>query len=1035
MKQTNLDGFLSNIREKESFIRKKISYRLGREFGAGLVRSEVSPDSVLWLSFGTKDQLQEVSIPIPVEGGCGNELIIKGHVERAVGTWKVGDSELSYWQLMSWIFTDRVEDYLHTSSKRVYLERLLRSFDYEAAPMVFRNFQKVIDEIVNSLPLAGTPMQNWAMCNRVQIIDPSFDSLSPKEALQYQKEMNLKMFPYTSLGLSDSGMCNNNILKIDVRKTIPYGLSHHNPRRNLYQTLGMRGDETPLIMSRTEKDLSDRGVVRKGWNLMTAFIDMPLNFEDQIIVNKRLSEKFITYRKSYTSFGTVLVETGDVLNFLYPLALEPDGSIIRFDLKAEAAYVEDIEDIETNFNGTKTEVRQITVKYKRNFKDGFKITNRHGNKGIVFMEDTGYVDDPQRGKVPVDVIVSAKSVQKRKNFGQVLEALTTLVYDKEMVIEDDYVVHTDRVKERLIDRGYKEDGTCPVHTKWGKFNAVCGIVHWGCVKTPEDQLWSYRDTRLENNKGVRIAGNKVSHIETKGLITTFGPKNPVVKEILSHRQGMEHVFDIIETLNFLRGEEKPLPTIDCKQILPIDQKTGFFHDLVEFTGTVADVSLYPNGFYIKIPSGYKYSIRKIKNRYTDVMVESGEASGMAIDKIPIMPALHRKPWKHQSGKYGLSETCALMNAVITSIHNYYENGNIDQVGRSIYLYLHGLSKMLNTKSGNISNYCLSVRYPWTVKGTAAVSDSLGPNEVMIHSKVARDLRVKDGDFVIVERFPCLGFMSVRVQKVRVTDNPKFKYVFRVSGNSLNSLALDFDGDVIYIMSFQTPEARAALEKEFNSPLPSRAKAYKNSSDKKVPEFREMSLDEYNIEIFPEVCSEENANIVEGLTGIKRGTGTVIALCYNLLRILEKNIGYNDADMSVAMELLLDKVANSVFSRKHAGKSLEDECREAICTADAGKMIDLGFGEEASKVLSELIKTQSQACGFHPNSLKSYFKKCENEKKSSIINIIIRRFHKLWFTSRSNLHPIQVLENLHTKPEDLTEYLFNSAKERWQSDKS
>lgn len=989
----------------------------------------------MWLSFGTDELTQEITVPIPVEDKCGNSLIIKGHVKRAVGTWMVDEKEMSYWDLMSWLFTERVEEYLPTSSKRVYLERLLRSFEYESAPMVFRNFQKVIDGFINKLPLAGTVMQNWAMCNRVQIIDPTFNSLSPKEALKYQKDLNLKMFPWTSLGLSDSGMCNNDILKEDIRKTVPFGITHHNPRRNLYQTLGMKGDETPTVMSKTEAALSDKGIVRTGQNLVTAFVDLPENFEDQIIVSERLKDRFVTDRRSYTSFGTVTVVPGESVDFLSPISIEPDTSIVRFDLETDGAFVEDVEDVEVNFNGTKQEVKQITIKFKRYFKDGFKITNRHGNKGIIFMADTGYMNDPQRGKVPVDVIVSAKSVQKRKNFGQILEALTTLIYgiDKEIVIDDDYVAHTDRIKERLLDSGYDVDGTVEIVNQWGTFRVITGWLHWGCIKTPEDQLWSYRDTRLENNKGVRTAGNKISHIEMKSLITTFGPNNPVVKEIMSHKQGVSHVFDALEVLETFRGKEKVLPVIDWDSVLPIDQTEDFFHDLVDFSGTISDESFYSNGFYLKFPDNYRYTIRKTgNNEYSEKFILNDDIINrdecVILDKVLILPSKYRKPWKHQSGKYGLSDTGALINSVINAVYKFKkEDGEDYQIGRAVYMYFHGLSKSLSSKSGTISNFCLSTRYPWTIKGTAAVSSTLPKNVVEVHEKMAADLKVKDGDFVIVERFPCLGFMSMRVQKVKVSSNPGSKYVIRVSGNSLNSLALDFDGDVVYLMSFHSPEAVEALKNEFESPLPARLEAYKKASNKKVPEFRELALDDYKMEIFPIVDADENANIVESLTGIKRGTGTVISLCYNLLRISERSIGYEDANMSVDMELLLDKVANSVFSKKHAGKSLEDECREAICTADVDKMVDLGFGEKASKKLSSIIIDLSKECGFSKNSLKGYFKSCEEEGKTPITNIIIRKFHKTWLVSRTKQHPINMLKNLESTPQDLADHMFVSAK--------
>lgn len=991
----------------------------------------ISNKSVLWLTFSNGGVQQDLTIPLPVGTDGKDSIITQGHVSRAVGSWLIKEKEKSYLELVEWLLTEPVNDFFPTSSRKPYLERLLQSFDFHASALVFRGCQRIIDEIVNKLPLVGTDMQIWAMCNRIQILDPVWDSLTPKQALAYQRNVNLKFFPWSSLGLSDSGMCNNNLLKVDVRKTIPFGSSHHNPRRNLYQTLGMVGDDKPLVMSRTERNLVKEGIVRKGWNLMTAFVDMPLNFEDQIIVSKRLAALSVEESRSFTSFGKALVAPQDRVFEKHPLSFEPDGSIIRFTIPNDGAWISSIEPTKINFNGSKKDATLITVSFKRNFKEGFKITNRHGNKGVIVLEDTGVVHDPVHGDVPIDIIVSAKSVQKRKNFGQLLEAITTRIYGnkKRLIVKDNYVAHTDKVKKSLVASGQSEDGTVAISTKWGNFKAVAGWVHWGCIKTPEDQIWDWKDTRRTNVQEIRNAGNKVSHIEFKALMTMFGPKNAIVKEILEHMQGYDVVNEYLGILDTLRGQYPTCPEFDYEDIPVVDQSAGFFHDMIDFSGTVADETVRQGQFFIRLPDTIKYVINGKDNAFHEractVDELDGDTRGLIImDKILVPAIKMRRPWRHQSGKYGLTDIAGNINSILVSLHKYKSGEeNLGALSRNIYRYFHSISNALSTKTGAINSHCMSVRYPWTVKATARTTDRLEKNEIEIHENMARDLKVKDGDIVLVERFPCLGFMSIRAQKVRITDDPMAKFVIRVSGNSLASLTLDFDGDVLYLMSFKSPQAKELLQKEFASPHPDRQRAFEAACSRKVPEFKEMSLDEFGIEIFPPIAAEQNADIVEGLTGIKRGTGTIIALCYNLMRILESSIGYSNKEESIALELLLDKVANSVFSKKHAGSSLENECREAICTANVEKMINLGFGEKASNRLAIIIKQLTLEVGLNPNNLEQYFAFAESCGSSTIVNKIVREQHKVWFASRADLHPIALLEHLEAKPNDLASCLF------------
>ena len=1031
--QQHLDSFTNCLLNSSGVFRKRIARLNGSNNTAYISDISVS-ESVLWISFTLKENTQTISIPIPELYSNGNYIITtQSGASRPVGSWLIDKIEYSYWQLMEWLFTKRVDKYLPTSSEKPYVERLLSSFNYNQAPLVFRNLQRIIDDFVNGLPLVGTDMQAWAMCNRVQVIDPEWGVLTPKQALKYQSDLNREMFPWTSLGQSDSGMCNNTLLTVDVRKTIPFGIAHHNPRRNLYQTLGMKGDEIPHVMSATEKSLADKGIVRHGWSLMTVFLDLPLNYEDQIIVSNRLADLFVEEERKYICYGNVIVEEGDETFFLHPLSIEPDGTIVKFDMEADSAVVKSIESTQVNFNGTKTKVKSITIKLKRLFKDGLKLTNRHGNKGVISLADTGVVHDPVRGDIPIDIIVSAKSVTKRKNFGQLLEALTTLVHGKtEIVVNDNAVCHIDKIADILEEGGYNRDGTCNITTQWGNFKAVSGWVHWGCIKTPEDQVWTRYNTQRTDNNDLRVAGNKFSHIEARALVTMFGPGNAVLREILNHRQGHDIVFEMLRILDTMRGNFPKLPEITYDKITPIDQKEGFFHNLADFSGSVADTNFYEHGFYIKLPDNLKYVITDLGNgKFGEGLVNNFD-SGM--DKIMAPPSKYRLTWKHQSGKYGLSDIAALLNNIVRVIHQYKSGeATKEHLSHAIYMYFHGINRSVSTKNGAISNFCMSVRYPWTVKGTAAVSDNLDKNEIEIHTSLAKNLGVFTGDFVLVERFPCLGFMSLRVQRVKVTDDPNCRYVIRVSGNSLTSQALDFDGDVLYLMSFHTVEANDVLRTEFYRPSKARMESYDESSNRKPVITHEMNLEQYDLEVFPHVTAEQNAEIVAGLTGIKRGTGTIIALCYNLMRILERNVGYTDLDISVALEKLLDKVANSVFSMKHAGRSLEAECREAICTANEEKMLDLGLDPIASKILADIIIKKAKEVGVDKSSLNEYFQTSEENGYPSIVNKIIRKDHRIWLTSRSNLHPITMLSNLETNPEDLTGWMYRYAKNQWEEE--
>jgi len=115
----------------------------------------------------------------------------------------------------------------------------------------------------------------------------------------------------------------------------------------------------------------------------------------------------------------------------------------------------------------------------------------HGNKGIIRMADLGYAKDPRTGeRRKLDVIVGAKTVGKRRNYGQILEALTNCVLEADaannpwsvarkklgvietpkvnpIVIADDWFQPNEQIEEGLKRRGFREDGTWDCDTYVG----------------------------------------------------------------------------------------------------------------------------------------------------------------------------------------------------------------------------------------------------------------------------------------------------------------------------------------------------------------------------------------------------------------------------------------------------------------------------------------------------------------------------------------------------------------------------------------
>lgn len=1031
----------------------------GLDYGISLT---MNLDNVgnLWLMFNKGEHQHCITIPMPFFDN-GVQLIQQNEVVRAVSPFWIEEKEeeVDYLNAMFRIVVgDHTELLPHELKKPTsYLQQMINGFKNDNPSIIAYRFQRAINEIVNRMPLHETYMNSFTMNNRLMVIDPAFDELqSPADKLDYQVNKARKYFDrgWTTIGLSDGTLADKNyILKTDLRLLSPFGWRYHNPQRNLYSTLGMKGDELPMIRSRSMQNLMDAGITRNGWNLFTAFVDIPDIFEDQIMVDKRHADKFVTYTRRYQVFGNMVRKEGDTIKTGDVIGFSPDGEKNIFKAFCDSAKVKKVSESAVSVGGTLTKVFNVVIEYYRKFRDGLKVTNLHGNKGVIRLADLGYAVDPRTGKHrQLDVIVGAKTVGKRRNYGQVMEAIMNCCLDVSdpkrehgtirnesgyQLLEDDYWQPIEQIEAGLVRRGYRKDGTWDCDTYAGKIKAVCGTVFWGCIKTAEDQIWQDGATTVRNGKDVRKAGLKFSHVEFRSLGTLLGENNPVMDEIMSYAQGTENLSELVMMLRSKTGyvpDGKPVLTVDM--VNPVDQSGGTIMSGQYIGGTVVDEFFHPDGFILQLPLAFQ----TLLDRKGDVVHEGSDlvfaqmsptekasiVENYVTDKLYIPSGLLRKCWRHDTGRYGLSEVGVIVNNVVvmtrrlladpsnSTNHRFYFN--------ALGMYFFKLAKMMGSKRGEISTYAMAVRYPFSAKAVACLSTTLPKNTVEIHRDMAQQMRVKNGDVVLAERFPCLGFMSTRVQKVRVTDDPMCKYVIRVSGNSLVSQNLDFDGDVLFLAAFHTPAAKLALQKEFDNPNQACWPEIKRLNERKgAPHIKEYTLQDFAIKPFSDLTNDEHAAIVEKNTGVKAQTGPVIALTYNIMRIIENSDMDKSQKMRVAVEMFLEKAAQSVFEQKHGGKSLYEIVIDGVCTADVEALCEVGFKRGTTEKLCALVQQRAESIGIF--NLKKFHAKAKELGSSNVISRIVKAQNRIYFASRSSLEGIALLKALDAPAVDIPSRMF------------
>jgi hypothetical protein len=386
---------------------------------------------------------------------------------------------------------------------------------------------------------------------------------------------------------------------------------------------------------------------------------------------------------------------------------------------------------------------------------------------------------------------------------------------------------------------------------------------------------------------------------------------------------------------------------------------------------------------------------------------------IVIDRIAVPNTSLRRSWRHGTGKYGLSEIGTAINNVIVMSNRLLSDPhspiNIKMYYQAVFTYFNRVSKMLGTKRGDISTYGMSVRYPYSAKGVATLSNNLPKNTIEIHKSMAKDLDVQSGDIIMAERFPCLGFMSLRPQKVKVTSDPKCRFTIRVSGNCLGSMGLDFDGDVLFIASFHSEEAVKMLKKEWTNPdetCYTIIKKYNKQKDK--PRCKEVALEAYEIIPFNPLTIEQQAGIVEEISGVKAYTGPVIAFLYNLMRVIENSGVKSNKRTAVGLEEFFTIVGESVFDLKHGLDSPHEIFVDAVCTGDIKTLVDKGFDRSTSTIICTVVKEKALQLGV--TDMFSYHERAK-AIGGNIVSRIVREQNKIYFASRAKLESCKLIDHL------------------------
>jgi hypothetical protein len=228
----------NNIEQRKvsmiSAIDKELSYRVRQYDREGKLLYKINSreeEMIIDILVNNAIRLSLV-VPLPyLENGI---IYLGTTVKRCPGSFVFNGSAFDYLDFIHKVLVDNCNHIFGLHILSTPLGRLAQLHTVQNPALVVRNIQKMINQIISSIPLSDGPLKDYVMNRRLMFLDPNFSKLKPDEKLEYQVKKELDCFPLTGLGLSDSVMSEGNcLLSVDIRNYTPFS-AYHNPKRNLF---------------------------------------------------------------------------------------------------------------------------------------------------------------------------------------------------------------------------------------------------------------------------------------------------------------------------------------------------------------------------------------------------------------------------------------------------------------------------------------------------------------------------------------------------------------------------------------------------------------------------------------------------------------------------------------------------------------------------------------------------------------------------------------------------------------------------------
>jgi len=155
-------------------------------------------DNCLWVTFSEGTISKSLRIPLPEVTDNNIQIIRNGDVVRVTSDFWLEREQirLNYHETIKVILCDDIELIKPSmTSGSPLIRKIVRSFSTGYTSYMVSSTQRLINEMLNNLPLHESDMTSWAMNHRLMIVDEVFEKLrDPADRLEYQVDKNTRYY-------------------------------------------------------------------------------------------------------------------------------------------------------------------------------------------------------------------------------------------------------------------------------------------------------------------------------------------------------------------------------------------------------------------------------------------------------------------------------------------------------------------------------------------------------------------------------------------------------------------------------------------------------------------------------------------------------------------------------------------------------------------------------------------------------------------------------------------------------------------------